>query len=216
MFDRLIMSYSTIQEYLFIICSHVPLIHWAIIVTLSISFAILVSIHKGITVYATLVLGIIISVALFIFDAAVFIRFRGYLPHGYGIDILGEIYRLFHNPQLRKIEFISNVAVFIPLGFFLSEFLFVVYKFSHRRLIGLVIVSSLCYSLCIECIQIILKAGYFEFTDVLLNTSGALIGAYFSLLARKVIRVTENRLILFGYTHNSQDGYRNDNRPKNT
>ena len=52
--------------------------------------------------------------------------------------------------------------------------------FSARRQIGLVALAAFGLSLCIESLQLILRLGVFEITDLVLNTVGGVIGAWVS------------------------------------
>ena len=42
-------------------------------------------------------------------------------------------------------------------------------------------------SLCIECLQLVLKVGFFEVTDLVMNTLGGFVGALISMGVRKVV-----------------------------
>ena len=42
-------------------------------------------------------------------------------------------------------------------------------------------------SLCIECLQLLLRVGIFELTDLVMNTLGEFIGALISAGLRKVV-----------------------------
>ena len=88
---------------------------------------------------------------------------------------------------------LANVVVFVPFGFFLSEFLSMTKRFgtssafSARRRIGLVALAAFGLSLCIESLQLILRLGVFEITDLVLNTLGGIVGALMSAGVRKVV-----------------------------
>lgn len=79
------------------------------------------------------------------------------------------------SPYLRNItepyafkNIIANILVFIPLGFFVSN------KNSKNVFKALIICLGVILS--IECIQLILKIGFFDIDDIILNFIGALIG----------------------------------------
>lgn len=88
------------------------------------------------------------------------------------------------SPYLRNItepyafkNIIANILVFIPLGFFVSN------KNSKNVFKALIICLGVILS--IECIQLILKIGFFDIDDIILNFIGALIGLIINLLAQK-------------------------------
>lgn len=79
------------------------------------------------------------------------------------------------SPYLRNItepyafkNIIVNILVFIPLGFFVSN------KNSKNVFKALIICLGVILS--IECIQLILKIGFFDIDDIILNFIGSLIG----------------------------------------
>ena len=82
---------------------------------------------------------------------------------------------------------LANVAVFIPFGFFLSEFLSTTKRFAPKCLIGRVALAAFGLSLCVESFQLIFRLGVFEITDLVLNTLGGFVGALISVGLRKVV-----------------------------
>lgn len=75
---------------------------------------------------------------------------------------------------------IGNIVAFIPLGIFLV-------LLSKKKFKG-VLAFSFCLSLSLECLQIVFTIGNFDVDDLILNTSGGLLG-YFSIkLYKKVDR----------------------------
>lgn len=79
------------------------------------------------------------------------------------------------SPYLRNItepyafkNILANILVFIPLGIFVSN------KNSKNVFKTLVICLSVILS--IECIQLLLKIGFFDVDDIILNFIGSLIG----------------------------------------
>ena len=87
----------------------------------------------------------------------------------------------------RWTEMLANVAVFVPFGFFLSEFLSTTRRYSAWCQIGPVALAAFVLSLCIESLQLIFRLGVFEITDLLLNTLGGVVGALMSAGVRKVV-----------------------------
>ena len=111
------------------------------------------------------------------------IRALGAYPHEFvGIDLGAEIDRILHVGQARRIEMFSNLAVFVPFGFFLSEFLASTKQFGVWRRIGLSTLAAFGFSLCIELLQLVLKVGFFEVTDLVMNGVGGFVGAGVSAL----------------------------------
>ena len=109
------------------------------------------------------------------------------LRHGTGVDFRFDLLQLFHGTKQGRIETVSNIAVFVPFGFFLSEFLSSTKRFSPWRRLALVTLVGFGLSLCIECLQLILRVGYFELTDLVLNTLGAGVGAGVSVVGRLLL-----------------------------
>ena len=172
------MLYSYIRH----IFQAVPWTHFVIIGILSLMVILLL--RKKSSVYGAIVLGLTGFVALFLLDASVWIRYCGLYPHETGIDIGGELNRLLHGSESSRVGMLCNVLVFIPIGFFLSEFLSVSKPLSVWRRLGYVTLAGFGLSLIIECLQMILRVGIFELTDLVMNTMGAFVGAGIALLAR--------------------------------
>ena len=60
---------------------------------------------------------------------------------------------------------------------------------SWRR-VGLVTLAAFGLSLCIECLQLVLHVGFFEVTDLVMNTVGGGVGG---LVAGRIMRLKERR-----------------------
>ena len=75
----------------------------------------------------------------------------------------------------------ANIAAFVPFGLFLGEFLSEVLAVADRRRIWIVALCAFGLSLCIEGLQLVLKVGVFEVTDLVLNTVGGAVGAWMSV-----------------------------------
>ena len=132
-------------------------------------------------------LGITFFVGLFLLDTAVVIRWNDGVAHATCFSLPAEYHRLIHGGSARWTEMLANVAVFVPFGFFLSESLSTTKRFATRRQVGRVARAGFGLSLCIESLQLILRLGVFEITDLVLNTAGGLIGALMSVGVRKVV-----------------------------
>ena len=83
-------------------------------------------------------------------------------------------------------NFSTKVVRIIPFGLFLSEFLASAKRFSVGRRLGLATLAGFGLSLCIECLQLLLRVGFFELTDLVMNTLGAFAGAGVAIIVRKV------------------------------
>ncbi|WP_260288074.1 VanZ family protein [Peribacillus aracenensis] len=66
---------------------------------------------------------------------------------------------------------VGNIALFIPFGMFLVF----LSKNKGMSFIG-VLAGSLSLSLCLECLQVVFSLGIFDVDDLILNTSGGLLG----------------------------------------
>jgi glycopeptide antibiotics resistance protein len=66
---------------------------------------------------------------------------------------------------------VGNIAAFIPFGMFLV----LLSKNKGMSFIG-VLARSLRLSLCLECLQVVFSLGIFDVDDLILNTSGGLLG----------------------------------------
>ncbi len=87
-------------------------------------------------------------------------------------------------PQL---EFSANIAMFIPLGFFISFAL-------ARRFWWVAIVASAGFSAVAELLQgALLPQRFSSLGDVIANTTGAIIGAALALLIRLLVRARDRR-----------------------
>ena len=149
------------------------------------SLALFMLLVKKYSVYGAITIGITFFICLFLLDSAVLIRLDEKENHEFGFSLIAEFNRLQHISKARWIEMLSNVAVFVPFGFFLTEFLSETKRFSCRNRIRFVILIASGLSLCIECLQLILRIGVLEITDLVLNTMGAILGVGLSMLARK-------------------------------
>ena len=156
-----------------------------IIGLLSLALTVILLIRKKCSVYGAIALGLTVFMGLFLLDTAVLIRYLGLLRHGVGRNLGFALARLLHGSEGARSEVISNLIVFIPFGFFLAEFLASLKRFSIGRRLGVAALNAFGLSLCIELLQLILKVGYFEVMDLVLNTLGGFVGALISVGVRK-------------------------------
>ena len=82
-------------------------------------------------------------------------------------------------------EMLANIAIFVPLGAYLSAF------FAKKNLFFPVLIGF-CLSLLFEIVQFAFAIGAADVTDLLMNTAGALIGV---LLCRLLARILRQRAV---------------------
>ena len=136
---------------------------------------------------AAVALGISTFIGLFLLDTSVLIRYCGYYPHSSGYNFKVDLNRIFHVNGMSRVEIFANFAVYIPLGFFLSEHMAVIKRFRPRSQFGLATLAAFGLSLSIECLQLVLHVGFFELTDLVMNTLAAFVGALISAGLWKVV-----------------------------
>ena len=186
------MTGSALQEYARSILAHVPWEHWVVMAVVSLVLAVILLIRKKGSVYGAIALGLTVFTGLVLLDTAVLIRHLGLLRHGAGRNLGFALDRLLHGSELARSEVISNLIVFIPFGFFLTEFWASLKQFSIGRRLGVAALTAFGLSICIELLQLILKVGYFEVMDLVLNTLGGFVGALISVGLRKVVGERRN------------------------
>ena len=179
------MSLSAFLSYFHGILIRVPWWHWAVICILTLTVFLLIR-KKG-SVYGAIALSITVFIGLLLLDTAVAARFFRVHPHATGTIFKIDWARLFHGSYRHRVELISNVVVFIPFGFFLSEALSSLKRLGVWSQIGYVTLASFLLSLCIESLQLVCRVGFFEVTDLVLNTVGGFVGAVLALAGRKVL-----------------------------
>ena len=178
--------FSVLQHNIHDIFTIVPWEHWIIIGVLSLVVVILLLLWKRCSAYGSLSFGITVFVCLFLLETALVVRYCGLYPHGFGYTF--GIDRLIHPSIYGWAELVSNVIVFIPFGFFLSEFLASAKRIRIGRRMVYVTLAGFGLSLCIECLQLALHLGYFELTDLILNTFGAFVGVVLSAIGRLIVK----------------------------
>ena len=72
-------------------------------------------------------------------------------------------------------EVMLNIVIFIPCGIYLKMF-----NFDHKN----TVICGFCFSLLLETLQLVLKIGVFDVTDLITNTLGTILGmlGYVSIL----------------------------------
>ncbi len=182
------MFLSTLQTYIRGILAHVPGMHWAVIGVVSLALTVFIVGRKKCSVYGAIALEIAVFSGLFLLDTAVVIRYMGMMGHASGYDLAFDFERLFRSAS-GSAEMLSNLAAFVPFGLFLSEFLASAKSVSTGRRLGLVTLTGFGLSLTIECLQLILHVGFFELTDLVMNTAGGFFGAGLALLGRRMLGI---------------------------
>ena len=178
------MSLTAVLTYARGILSRVPWEHWMAMGVLSLALTIILLIRKKCSVYGAIATGLTVFMGLFLLDTAVAIRYMGIMHHISGNNLTLDFSRLFQKSGQGPVETISNIAVYVPFGFFLGEALAEIKRLSSWRLIGWVTLSAFGLSLCIECLQLGLHVGFFELTDLVLNTVGGCVGGGVSVMGR--------------------------------
>ena len=155
---------------------------------MSLTLTIILLIRKKCSAYGAIALGLMVFMGLFLLDTTVVIRLSSTVHSENGFSLAAEYHRLIHGGTARRTEMLSNVAAFIPFGFFLSEFLASLNRTGSWRRVGWVVLAAFGLSLCIECLQLIMHVGFFELTDLVMNTVGAFVGAGVAILFRRFLR----------------------------
>lgn len=167
-------SISVFQSYFYAAVPRIPWLHWAVMVIISAAAMMWVARCKKYPVYGIVMLGLAVLFSLFLLDALVVTRIGH--PHYYrsGLDLAAEYRRLLEGDQLFWVYLLFNIAAFIPFGFLV---LWILSVFRGECSWGLTILMAFGLSLLVESLQWILRIGFFEVTDMVLNTLGAAIGA---------------------------------------
>ena len=172
----------SLQTYIRTILASVPWEHWIGIGVLSLGLTVFLLVRKKVSVYGAICLGLTVFMGLFILETAVVIRYSGIFRHASGVHLQVNLNRLFLDTKRARIEALSNIAVFIPFGFFLVEFLASAKRFGALRQLFLGALAAFGLSLCIEILQLVLHVGFFELSDLVMNTVGGVIGAGMSVV----------------------------------
>ena len=181
------MFISAHLRYIHDILVQIPEAHCAIILVLSVALTAVLLIRKKCSVYGAIALGLAVFVGLFLLDTAVGIRYLGIVKHPSGQKLTLDFSRLIQKSGHGTVETLSNIAVFVPFGFFLGEWIASLNRTGSWRRVGLVAMAAFGLSLSIECLQLFLQVGFFEVTDLVMNTLGGFVGAVISVGLRKLV-----------------------------
>lgn len=181
------MSFSALQEYARGLLGHIPWEHWVVMVVVALAWTVILLIRKKYSVYGAVAWGLTVFMALFLLDTAVGIRYLGHMKHTAGHNLTLDFSRIFQKSGQGPVESLCNVAVFVPFGLFLSEFLASAKRLRPDRRFWLATLAGFGLSLCIESLQLLLHVGFFELTDLVMNTVGAFVGAGVSVVISRVL-----------------------------
>ncbi len=114
-------------------------------------------------------------------------RVDGYSEYRYSLIPFQEInrfiqYRHYVSAGAFILNIIGNLVVFAPIGFLVP-----IWRGSGMRWYHIVAVSFLC-SLLIETSQLVFRVGVFDVDDLIMNTTGGIIGYMAYLMLRRIIR----------------------------
>ena len=188
------MSFPTIQAYVRAFFPEIPAPHWIGMGVLALVLTVFLSLRRKYPLYGAVALGLTVLLGLFLLDGLVLIRRGGSLSgEGRGIDLAAEYRRLVSGNEEILFLILFNIAVFVPFGFTLAEFLSSAKRLAGWRCLKYTALTALGLSLCIEGLQLLLRAGMFELTDLVLNTAGAALGAALPLACRALFRRSADR-----------------------
>ena len=181
------MDIASFRIYLRHAFRHLPWEFWLVIAVVAIAIALVSRKLKGYSAYASIALGLAVFFGIYMLGAMVLKRIGVQIEQHPEPNLIAEYYRLFHGSAEHRAFMLFNVLVFMPFGFTLSEFLSVAKHFRPKRVLGFVAISAFLISLSIETLQWIFRVGLFEFTDMVLNTLGAIAGSALSLGLRALV-----------------------------
>ena len=161
---------------------------------ISVVFIVTLLIRKKGAVYGAIVSGLTLFFCLFLLDATLLYRYMLNEPFSTGYDFSAEFIRITHNNEVERAQVLFNIAAFVPFGFLLSESLSSFNRFRTGRRVVSVTLCSFALSLSIECLQLFLRLGLFEITDLVMNTVGGLVGACLSIIGRRLFENKDTRL----------------------
>ena len=189
-YTDLTMDFASFRIYLRHAFRHLPWEFWLVIAVIALVIALAMRKLKGYSAYASTALGLTVFFGIYMLGAMVLKRIGIQIEQHPEPNLIAEYHRLFHGSAEHRAFMLFNVLVFMPFGFTLSEFLSVAKHFRPKRVLGFVAISAFLISLSIETLQWIFRVGLFEFTDMVLNTLGAFLGAALAIVFRKLVTVS--------------------------
>ena len=188
------MSFATLQAYVRAFFPELPAPHWIGMGVLALVLTVFLSLRRKYPLYGAVALGLTVLLGLFLLDGLVLIRRGGSLSgEGRGIDLAAEYRRLVSGNEEILFLILFNIAVFVPFGFTLAEFLASAKRLTGWRCLKYVVLTALGLSLCLGGLQLILRAVIFELTDLVLNAAGAALGAALPLACRALFCRSKDR-----------------------
>lgn len=144
-----------------------------------------------------------ILLVYFLFFSEEYGRTEQYETYKYNFELGREIKRYWNNREqigilLFVINIIGNVAVFMPFGFLVpvmyrEQRKDVVFHGHYFRSFLFVTFLGFLFSLAVETVQLVTKVGCFDVDDLLLNTSGVVLGYIIYYICKKIIGVFGKR-----------------------
>ena len=192
------MSILSFKGVFHVIIEHIIWKHWVVIGIFSLLIVFLL-IRKSYSVYGSITFASTVFISLVLLDALVIIRFQNVYPYDASFDLNAEWRRFFNGNAGDHVQYWLNLVAFIPPSFFLSEFLSSTKRLGYGRQILFVALYVFGLSLSIETLQLFLRLGLFEITDLVLNSLGGVIGGGLALLMRRMFRINRNQQIQNDY-----------------
>jgi len=182
------MTISSIYHFAVETLALVPRTHWLVMGILSLAVAALSLIKKKTSVYGAIALGITAFISLLFLEMAVVVRYCGLVIYNLGVDFKLDLLRVLRCDKLGY-ETLYNIFLFVPYGFFFSEYLTETGQLGAWRKVGYATLAALALSMFIECLQLVFRVGLFEMTDLVMNVLGGFAGAMLAFLMRKLLNL---------------------------
>ena len=146
--------------------------------------------------FTVLFLAYLVLLVYFLFFSEKFGRTGSNETYQYNLVIFQEIRRFVRYREIIGttgflLNIFGHVVAFMPFGFFLPAI------FGRAQKLFLVVSESFLFSMCVEVTQLLTRRGSFDVDDLLLNTTGGLLG-YLSFITirffyRKVYGIVTKR-----------------------
>ena len=168
------MDFASFKIY---VCNAFPILpwwHWMVMAVVALGGVVWSVWRKKVSSYGGVLMGLVVFYVLFLLEALVINRMGRPVSFNPELNLSDEYQRLVNGNQAFWIYLFFNVVAFIPFGFLLSE---VFSARGKKRNWSITVLVTFGLSLLVESLQWILQVGFFEVTDLLLNTLGGAIGA---------------------------------------
>lgn len=179
------MDIHTFSNYAHSAFPDLPGWHWGVMGIVALAVAVGSAMRKRASMYGSVAQGLAVFYGLFLLDALVLMRLGRPTTFDPALNLAAEYRRLTNGNQQFWVYLVFNIAAFVPFGFLTSE------AFSAQgksRNWGVAVLIAFGLSLFAESLQWILRVGFFEVTDMVLNTLGAAVGAAVALGIRALVR----------------------------